>query len=81
MHDLAAARALPIEFAIPAEAGVAFFVNQIDAGPVPIAIAIPVSLVVIDSYRMGQLGVAEFFLQLLNTMLGIRFRSMNADQH
>ncbi len=80
MHDLAAARALPIEFAIPAEAGVAFLVDQVDAGPVAVAIAVPVSLVVIDSYRMGQLGVAEFFLQQLNSMFGIRFRSMNADQ-
>jgi len=71
---------LPIEFAIPPVAGIAFFVDQIDAGPVAVAIAVPVSLVVIDSYRMGQLGVTEFFLQQLNTMLCIRFRSMNADQ-
>lgn len=80
VHHSVALGSLPFEFAIPAEAAVAFLVDEIDARPDAVAIPVPVGLVVIDSHWVCQSGILQFLLELVNLVLRLGFRGVDADE-
>lgn len=79
MHDGIALGALPFQFAIPAIPAIALLVDEIDTWPDPVAIAVPVRLIVIDRHGMSQPGIFQFLFQLVDLVLRLGFRCMNPD--
>lgn len=80
VHHGIALGSLPLEFAIPAEAAVAFLVDEIDARPDAVAVPVPVGLVVIDSHWMCQAGIFQLLFELVDLVFRFGLRRMDADE-
>src|SRR5262249_21168417 len=77
--ELLSLSALQVQFAVPVVTYAAFFVHQVDAGPICVFPALPDALVVIDGDGKLQAIVAGFGADAVYVGLVVEFRRMHAD--